>query len=280
MEFKGKTAVVTGSSGGIGKAIAVLLAKEGADIVLASRNVANLEKVKKEIESLGRKAVVIQCDTTDDTSVTAMKDKALKAFGNIDVLINNAGVGMRGSLEDTSIDDWRYIINTNLMGYIRVVQAFLPYFMQRKSGYIINVSSIQALGYGMVDLNVPYITTKAGIIGFTDALSFTLRPLGIKVSCHIPGGVITEIAHNSRYLGSKKRIAELKARDEAGMKMTNIFLSADACAEGLLAGMKKEEYLILTPPRLGDRLKAQGRDIDMYNAFVANPPPPRMPPPK
>jgi 3-oxoacyl-[acyl-carrier protein] reductase len=279
MEFKGKTAVVTGSSGGIGKAVAVLLAKEGADIVLASRNVAKLEAVNKDIEALGRKVVVIPTDCADDESVMTMKDKALKAFGNIDILINNAGVGIRGSLEDTTMDDWRYIINTNLMGYIRVVQAFLPYFMQRKSGYIVNVSSIQALGYGMVDLNVPYITTKAGIIGFTDALSFTLRPLGIKVSCHIPGGVITEIAHNSRYLGAKERIEELKARDEAGMKMTNVFLSAEQCAAGLLEGMKKEEYLILTPPRMADMLKAQGRDIDMYNAWVANPPPPRMPPP-
>jgi short-subunit dehydrogenase len=209
-----------------------------------------------------------------------MRDKAIKACGNIDILINNAGVGIRGSLEDTTMDDWKWIINTNLMGYIRVVEAFLPHFLQRKSGYICNVSSIQALGYGMVDLNVPYITTKAGIIGFTDALSFTVRQLGIKVSCFIPGGVITEIAHNSRYVGSPERIKELRARDEAGMKMTNIFLSADQCAAGLLEGMKKEEYLILTPPRMGDMLKTQGRDVDMYNAFVANPPPPRMPPPK
>jgi short-subunit dehydrogenase len=279
MEFKGKKALVTGSSGGIGRSVAIGLAKEGADVILTSRNTANLEKVKKEIESLGRKAVVIECDCADDDSVVKMSKKAIKAFGNIDVLINNAGVGIRGSLEDTTMDDWKWIINTNLMGYIRVVQAFLPHFIQHKSGYICNVSSIQALGYGMVDLNVPYITTKAGIIGFTDGLSATLRTLGIKVSCFIPGGVITEIAHNSRFVGSPERIKELKARDEAGMKMTNIFLSADQCAAGLFEGMKKEEYLILTPPGMKQMLKPQGRDIDVYNTYVANPPPPRMPPP-
>jgi NAD(P)-dependent dehydrogenase (short-subunit alcohol dehydrogenase family) len=278
MDFKGKTAIVTGSSGGIGKAIAIALAREGADIALAARNVRNMEAVKKEIEAIGRRAAVIRCDVADDASVMAMKDKAIEALGSIDILINNAGIGIRGSLEDTSLDDWRYIININLMGYIRVVHALLPHFTQRGSGYIVNVSSIQALAYGAVDLNVPYITTKAGIIGFTDCLSFTLRPLGIKVSCHIPGGVITEIAHNSRYVGSEERKKELQARDEMGMKLP-MFLTPEQCAEGLLQGMKKEQYLILTPAGMSQMLKAQGRDLDKFNDYVANPPPPRMPPP-
>jgi short-subunit dehydrogenase len=278
MDFKGKTAVVTGSSGGIGKSTAIALAKEGADVLLAARNVANMEAVQKEIESLGRRAVVIGCDVTEDKSVLAMKDKALQSCGDVDILINNAGVGIRGSLEDTTMDDWHYIINTNLMGYIRVVQAFLPYFLKRRQGYIVNVSSIQALAYGAVDLNTPYITTKGGINSFTDCLSATLRPLGIKVSCLIPGGVITEIAHNSRYVGPEQRKNELRARDEAGRKLP-MFLSAEQCAAGLLEGMKKEQYLILTPPGMAQMLKAQGRDVDAFNAYAANPPPPRMPPP-
>ncbi len=278
MEFKGKTAVVTGSSGGIGKAIAIALAREGVDVVLASRNVPNMEAVKREIQGLGQRAVAIQCDVSSDESVAAMKDKALKAFGNIDILINNAAVGIRGSLEDVSLDDWRYIINTNLMGYIRNIHAFLPHFLKRSSGYIVNVSSIQALAYGAEMLNTPYITTKAGIIGLTDCLSSYLRPRGIKVSCLIPGGVITEIADNSRYVGSEKRKKELRENDAVATKLP-FFLTAAQCAEGLLEGMKKEEYLILTPPNMAQMLKAQGRDIAVFNAYVANPPPPRMPRP-
>ncbi len=277
MEFKGKRAVVTGSSGGIGKAIAIALAKEGADIVLASRNAPNMEAVKKEIEAIGRKAVAIECDVADDASVIAMKDKALKVFGNIDILINNAALGIRGSLEDVSLDDWRYIINTNLMGYVRNVHAFLTHFMNRGSGYIVNVSSIQALAYGAEALNTPYITTKAGIIGLTDCLSAYLRPKGIKVSCLIPGGVITDIAKNSRFVGTEQRKKELRARDEEGTRLP-FFLTAMQCAEGLLAGMKKEDYLILVPANMVEMLKPQGRDIAMFNAYVANPPPPRMPP--
>lgn len=279
--FKNKTAVVTGSSGGIGAGIAVMLAKEGADVALASRNVANMEKVKKQVESYGRKGFVIECDCADDASVIAMKDKALKALGHVDIFINNAAVGVRGLLENVTMEDWKYIVNTNLLGYIRNVTAFLPHFMQRKTGYIVNVSSIQALAYGSEPLNIPYITTKAGILGFTDCISAYLRPMGVLVSCLIPGAVKTEISHNSRFVGSEKQKKEMWDDAERFWQLP-IFLSPEECAAQLLEGMKKEEYLILTPPNMRDMIKGQGRDVDKLNDYVKNPPPPRgpAPPPK
>ena len=269
MDFKAKTALVTGSSYGIGRAAALLLAKEGADVILAARSVDKLQSLKKEIEALGRKAVVIECDVASDESVAAMRDAALKAFKNVDVIINNAGMGLRGSLEDVGLDDWRYLINTNLMGQVRIVHAFLPHLLKRGSGYITNVSSIQAIGYGMEDLNTPYVATKAGIIGFTECISAYLRGKGIKVSLLIPGGVYTHIAGTSRFVGSPERIAELRERDS---HMTEIpgFLTTEQCAAMLLDGMKKEQYMILTPPSMADMLKAQGVDVDKLNAFVKN----------
>ena len=278
MEFKGKTAVVTGSSSGIGRAAATALAREGANIVLASRNVANLEAAKKEIESLGQRAVAIPCDVTKNESVAAMKDKAIETFGNIDILINNAAVGVRGLIEDTSLEDWEYIINTNLMGYIRNITEFLPHFLNRGSGYIVNVSSIQALVYGSDPLNIAYVTTKAGIIGLTDGISGYLRPKGITVSCLIPGGVRTEIQHNSRYLGNEEQIRRMQA-DEERMLKSPMFLSAAQCAAGLLEGMKREDYMILVPANMTEMLLPQGRDIAKLNAWAANPPPPRAPRP-
>lgn len=270
MDFKGKKALVTGSSSGIGRAAAVLLAKDGADVVLAARDAIKLAEVKKEIEKLGQKAFAIPCDVADDASVIAMRDEALKAFGHIDVIINNAGTGIRGSLEDVSLDDWRYMINTNLMGQIRVVHAFLPHFLHRGIGYICNVSSIQAMGYGMEDLNIPYTTTKAGIIGFTEGISSYLRQRGIKVSILIPGGVYTNIGGSSRFVGSPERQAELRERDSR-MKDVPGFLTAEQCALGMLEGMKKGQYMILTPPGMADRLKAQGKgDIAVFNDFVKN----------
>ena len=145
MDFKGKKAVITGSSQGIGKGVAIALAKEGADIVLVSRNVPKMEEVKKEIEALGRKAAVIQCDMAKDADVSKMSEAAIKAFGDVDIFINNAAVGVRGYLNRITMPDWEYITNTNLLGYIRGVQAFLPHFMKRKAGYIVNVSSIRGL---------------------------------------------------------------------------------------------------------------------------------------
>jgi len=280
MDFKDKKAVVTGSSGGIGAAVAVALAKEGADVVLASRNMANMQKVKKQIEALGRKAVAIECDVSKDDSVAAMKDRALNFFGDIDILINNAAVGVRGLLEDISLNDWHYILNTNLMGYIRNVNAFLSHFMERGSGYIVNVSSIQGIGYVPDPLNVAYITTKAGIIGFTTVIHGYLRQKGIKVSCLIPGAVKTEIASNSRYVGSPERVKEMLDQAKEMYKIP-IFLTSEQEAEGLIEGMRKEEFLIFVPANMGQMMKMQGLDMAAYNAYIANPPPMRMgPPPK
>jgi NAD(P)-dependent dehydrogenase (short-subunit alcohol dehydrogenase family) len=271
MDFKGKTAVVTGSSGGIGAAVAVALAREGADVVLASRNIKNMEAVRDEIEAMGRKSLAIACDVSKDESVATMKDKAIKAFGNIDILVNNAGVGVRGLLEDISLDDWRYIINTNLMGYIRNVQAFLPHFTNRGSGYIVNVSSIQALGYVPEPLNIAYITTKAGIIGFTECIHGYLKPKGIKVSCLIPGAVRTEIQTNSRYVGPPDRVKKM-IDDSKEFSKLPIFLSSKQEADGLIEGMKKEEFLILVPETMKQMTKGQGWDLDVFNGYVANPP--------
>lgn len=280
MDFKGKTAVVTGSSGGIGAAVAVALAKEGADVVLASRNTANMEKVKKEIEKLGRKAITIACDVSKNESVTAMAEKAIAAFGKIDILVNNAAVGVRGTLEDISIEDWQFIINTNMIGYVRNVKAFLEHFEKNRSGYIVNVSSIQGLGYSPEPLNIAYITTKAGIIGFTTAIHGYLKQFNIKVSCLIPGAVNTEISNNSRFVGSPEKIKKMKD-DAAEFWKLPIFLTPEQEADGLIKGMKKEEFLIFVPENMKAGLKAQAWDIDAYNAYVANPPPMRMgPPPK
>jgi short-subunit dehydrogenase len=279
MDFKGKKAVVTGSSGGIGAAVAIALAKEGVDVVLASRNVANMEKVAGKIEKLGRKALIIATDCSVDESVANMAKQAIKTFGKIDILINNAAVGVRGTLEDISLDDWRFIINTNIMGYVRNVKAFMQHFESNRSGYIVNVSSIQAIGYSPEPLNIAYITTKAGIIGFTTAIHSYLNQFGIKVSCLIPGAVNTEISNNSRFVGTPGKIKKMKD-DAAEFWKLPIFLTPEQEASGLIEGMKKEEFLILVPDNMKPRVKVQGWDLDIYNSYVANPPSDKKTPPK
>jgi len=269
MEFKGKIALVTGSSGGIGREIALAMAKEGADLILTSRNIPKLETVKKEIENLGQRAMVIQCDVADDNSVFKMKDQAIKAFGKVDILINNAAVGVRGLPEDISLEDWKYIINTNIMGYIRNITAFMPHFLERGSGYIVNVSSIQALLYGSDILNTAYITTKAGILGLSDCFSAYLRPKGIVVSCLVPGGYKTDISRNTRFVGTEEQKKKLWKANEEFWKLP-ILLHPEVCAKGLIEGMKKEEYLILVPADMAEKLVPQGMDIAARNAWAAS----------
>jgi NAD(P)-dependent dehydrogenase (short-subunit alcohol dehydrogenase family) len=273
MDFSGKIALVTGSSGGAGKGIALALAKEGCDLVLVARNLPKLAEVKQEIESLGRRAVVIQCDTSQDEEVVKMGHMALKACGQVDILINNAAAAIRGRLEDTSMADWDFILNTNLKGYIRVIQAFLTHFMSRKNGYIVNVSSIQALGFTPALNNIPYIVSKAGIIGLSDCLFSYLGPLGIKVSCLVPGGIDTDMPSNARFVGSPEMVKVMRTADQEFIKKATDprgprrFLTPDELAAGLLAGMRKEDYIISVPD-YRPMLKAQGRDIDVLNAFL------------
>jgi len=267
MEFKGKNAVVTGSSGGIGRATAIALAKEGANVVVAARNKQRMAEVVQEIEKLGQKAIAVPYDQTSTDSVMAMRDKALATFGHIDILINNAAIGIRGRVEATSMEHWELIVNTNLLGYVRCIEAFLPQFLERGSGYIVNTSSIQALGYTGETLNVPYITTKGGILSLSESLYAYLAPKGIMVSCLSPGGVNTDMGANAIFVGTEEEKAELRAKDLEMFKLP-FFLKPEQVAAGLLEGMKREDYLIQVPESMKEMLKKQGRDIDKLNAFL------------
>jgi len=261
----------------MGEAIALAMAKEGVDLVLAARSADKLANVRREVEALGRKALAVPCDVTGDEDVGNLQDAALAAYGAVDILVNNAGIGIRGNLEDTAMADWEHLVEVNLLGYVRVIQAFLPHFLERGGGYIVNVSSIQALGYTGETMNIPYITTKAGINGLTESLYGYLGPKGIKVSGLIPGGVRTDIHASAVFVGSEEEKARMLAEGTEAMKLP-FFLSAEELATGLIEGMKREDYLILVPDSR-ERLLPQGRDIDALNAFMKKSIEPGAPPP-
>jgi NAD(P)-dependent dehydrogenase (short-subunit alcohol dehydrogenase family) len=247
MEFSGKTAIITGASGGIGLAIAMAMSDRGVNVVLAARNTQALTTACQAIQQAGPQALAIQCDVGNDADVVSLVEKALNYFGKVDILVNNAGVAVRGLLENMTMPDWEYIINTNLLGYIRNVQALLPHFLARGSGYIINIASIQALGKTGDILNIPYITTKSGIMGFSESLYGYLRPKGIKVACLVPGGVSTNMGINARFIGSEKEQQDMKIKEEKFFKMP-FFMKPELLAEALVQGMQEGKYLILVPP--------------------------------
>jgi short-subunit dehydrogenase len=173
-------AFITGASEGIGKATALLFAKNDYDLIITARTQDRLEIVAEEIKNLGRQVLAIPTDVSDRFAVESLINSGLESFGQIDVLVNNAGVLMKAPMAQTTIADWEQIINTNLWGYIYTINALLPHFLARKQGNIINVGSFG----GKVPLPkmTAYCTTKHAISGLTETLRLELEPQGIHVS--------------------------------------------------------------------------------------------------
>ena len=174
------TAFITGASQGIGKATALLFAKNGYDLVITARTREKLDAVAEEIKALDRQVLAITTDVSDRSAIEALVNLGLERFTKIDVLVNNAGVCMTAPMAKTTIEDWEKIINVNLWGYIYTINALLPHFLARKQGNIINVGSFG----GKVPLPkmTAYCTSKYAVVGLTETLCLELEPLGIHVS--------------------------------------------------------------------------------------------------
>jgi len=204
-ELAGKVAVVTGAGRNIGRAIALALAQDGASIVVNARsNRAEAEAVAKEIDAEGGKTLVHIGDVADVAAVQAMADAALKQFGRIDILVNNAALRREKSFAEMSYAEWREIMDVTLDGTFHCVKACLPALRKSGVGTIVNIGGLSA-HTGAKD-RAHVVTAKAGIIGFTRALAHDLADDGITVNCVVPGLIGTprpknkpEPAHHLRH---------------------------------------------------------------------------------
>ncbi|GIK65516.1 MAG: 3-ketoacyl-ACP reductase [Chloroflexota bacterium] len=188
----GKVAVITGASRGIGRATAIALARDGAQVVLTARNQAELESLAGEIHGLGGSALVVAADLTQAMEVERLRHKTMVTLGRVDILVNNAGVSKYGSLMELGIDDYDWMMNTNMRSTFLCTRLFLPHMLEQRDGYIIIVSSVAGLK-GMARETV-YCATKFAQVGFAQALDHEVREHGIKVSVIAPGGVNTYFA--------------------------------------------------------------------------------------
>jgi NAD(P)-dependent dehydrogenase (short-subunit alcohol dehydrogenase family) len=191
MDLKGKVAVVTGSTKGIGKAIADSLVRADVNVVVTSRNASQIDLVVSELNNLDRGRVEgFVCDVRDYTQVTSLFRHAVTKFQGVDILVNNAGIGRFASVEEMSPEDFRSILETNLTGVYYCCHEAIPLMKKRGSGYIFNISSLA--GVNAHPRMAAYNASKFGLNGFSEALMQEVRHDGIKVSYIMPGSVNTE----------------------------------------------------------------------------------------
>lgn len=190
--MKSKTVLITGASRGIGRACAIRFAKEGHRVII---NYNKSDKAAKEVENLikseGGYACIYKCDVSKSDEVKAMFAMIEKTFGGIDVLINNAGIAKSKLFGDTSEADWDEIFDTNVKGIYNCTHAALGYMINKKSGKIINISSIWGISGSACE--VAYSASKSAVIGFTKALAQEVGPSGICVNCVAPGVIDTDM---------------------------------------------------------------------------------------
>lgn len=184
-DLTGKVAIVTGASRGLGQYFGRALARAGADLVITSRNRDSLEPFKREIETLGRRALPLPLDVRDYDSIQHMVEGAYVVYGEIDILVNNAGCNVRKPAVDVTWDDWNLVLDTNLRGTFFVAQAVARRMIPRRYGRIINIGSVTAV-FGYAGL-APYCASRGGVKQLTMSLADDWGPYGITVNCLAPG---------------------------------------------------------------------------------------------
>jgi NAD(P)-dependent dehydrogenase (short-subunit alcohol dehydrogenase family) len=195
MRLDNRTAIVTGARRGIGRAIALALAKEGANVVVSDVNQEDCQKVVAEIESLGRRGLALKCNVTSRAEIEEMVKITVAEFGKVDILVNNAGVITFKPFLELTEDDWDKTLNVNLKGQFLCAQAVAKEMAKNKRGRIINIASISSGGCGIAfPLVAHYTASKGGIIALTEALALELTPQGINVNAICPGAIDTDMA--------------------------------------------------------------------------------------
>ncbi len=187
----GKVALITGSSKGLGKAMALALAQEGATIALVSRDLKLLNETALQIRTAGGLAETFQVDVTDEQQVAHLKQAVLEQFGKIHILINNAGINIRKPVTDFTLEEWHRVMNTNLTSVFLMCRAFVPVMKNLGFGRIINLTSI--MSHVALPQRTAYCSSKAGLLGFTRALALELAADNITVNGISPGPFATEM---------------------------------------------------------------------------------------
>lgn len=230
-DLTGKVAIVTGASRGLGQQFGRALAAAGADLVVTSRNFADLAEFVGEIESMGRRAKPLALDLRDQASIERFAPAAIEAYGKVDVLVNNAGCNVRKPALDVTWDDWNLVLDTNLRGTFFVAQAIGRHMVERQYGRIINIGSVTSvMGYAGL---APYCASRGGVKQLTMSLADDWGPHGVTVNCLAPGWFCTEqnkvLYENEQWVAYLKDRIPLRRPGQPGdLEGAVVFLASDA----------------------------------------------------
>src|SRR5215470_8439964 len=241
--LKGKTAVVTGGASGIGRALCLAFAGEGAHVVVADVDETGMAETAAGVRKAGTRALAVKTDVTKLASVQALAERAWAEMGGVHVVCNNAGVAVHGGLESATHRDWEWVLGVNLWGVIHGVEAFVPRMIaQKEPGHIVNTASMAGLiaskGLGV------YNTSKYAVVGLSETLQKDLRPYGIGVSVLCPLGVQTRIRDSERNRPAALR--NERTESATPVELMGRSLAPEAVADMVLAAIHANELYVIT----------------------------------
>ena len=255
-EFVGKTAFVTGGASGIGLALGRAFAEAGMNVMLADVETEALAAAVKSLHNFGPAIRGVSCDVADPLSVDRAAKASYEAFGTVHVVCNNAGVAAGGGIENISLDNWRWVLDVNLMGVLHGIRTFLPHIRAHgQGGHIVNTASMAGMNGGLGFS--PYAASKFAVVAMSEGLAVQLKPFGIGVSVLCPSFVRTRIVESGRNRPERYgttqtpdpasptglMLAEITARVQAGLDPSDV-------AARVLAAIRDDELYVFTHPAM------------------------------
>ena len=231
MDFKNKVVLITGASSGIGKETAIEFAKLGANVVLVARRKEKLEQVENELKKFNVTTLVCQCDVSKKEQVEQLSKTVLEKFDSIDVLVNNAGFAIYGSVSDLSIDEIQSQMETNYFGMMYCIKNFLPTMLKKKSGHIVNVASVAA-SFGLPGI-ASYCASKHAMLGFSEGLKHELKGTGVGITVVSPIMVRTDFFDHPSF--------------EKMPKYSPTSLSSKTVAKAIIKAANSKRLVIIVP---------------------------------
>ena len=247
-DLEGKVAAVTGTASGIGRATAVLLAREGCACAIADINEEGLRETEREIEALGAAVHATVLDVADREAVYAWADEVAREFGRVNLIVNNAGVSLGATIDDMTYEDMDWLLGINLFGVIYGTKAFLPHLKRAGEGHVVNISSVE--GLVAVPTQSAYVLAKFAVKGFTESLRLEMDIGGENIGATVvyPGGIKTNIARDGRVSESLLEEIGMSKDEMAGNFDRMARITPEAAAAKIVDGIKKNKSRVLIGP--------------------------------